>query len=155
MIKGRFVNPTDLYAQAHTVAWAAVAGSPRMPYSLDDITDDDTLWEAIFSTAFLSIIPLRATLDGCAQALKSRSVTAAQVTEVHTPVPAATSVTDADMATARRWLSDTLHQDLDGDQQQLMIADHVLKHGWETHPLRLSSLMLAIVETADAARSQP
>ncbi len=66
-----------------------------------------------------------------------------------------TLVDDADIATTRRWLADTLEEDLDGDRQQLMIVDHVLENGWETHSSRLASLMRAVVETADAALSQP
>ena len=109
----------------------------------------------IFGTAFLSVIPLHASLDGCTQALKSRSVTAEQVAAVQEPVPAETLVRESDMATARRWLTDTLEENLDRDRQQIMIVDHVLENGWETRPDRLSSLMLAVVETADAALSQP
>lgn len=161
MIKGdskpvartRFVNPADLYDQALAVAKAAVAGSPPKPYSLADITEDDTLSQAIFNTACLSTIPLHATLDGCAQALISRNITAEHVAATQTPAPESTPVTDTDMATARHWLTDTLNDNLDGDRQQLMIVDHVLENGWETHPTRLSSLMLAVVETTDAVLS--
>ncbi len=155
MAKGNIIDPADLYERARTVAWAAVAGFPGTSYSLADIIDDDDVWQGIFGTAFLSVIPLQATLDGCAQALRSRSVTAEQVAAVPEPVPTETLVDDADMATARRWLADTLEEDLAGDRQQLMIVDHVLENGWETHSSRLSSLMLAVVETADAALSQP
>lgn len=69
------------------------------------------------------------------------------------PAPESTPVTKTDMATDRRWLTDTLNDNLDGDRQQLMIVEHVLENGWETHPTRLSSLMLAVVETTDAALS--
>ena len=155
MPKRNIINPADLYERARTVARAAVAGSPGTSYSLTDIIDDDDVWHAIFGTAFLSVIPLHATLDGCAQALKSRSITAEQVAAVQEPVPTETLVRETDMATARRWLTDTLEEDLAGDRQQLMIVDHILENGWETHPDRLSSLMLAVVETADAALSQP
>jgi len=153
--KRNIINPADLYERARTVARAAVAGSPGTSYSLTDIIDDDDVWHAIFGTAFLSVIPLHATLDGCAQALKSRSITSEQVSAVQEPVPTETLVRETDMATARRWLADTLDEDLAGDRQQLMIVDHILENGWETHPDRLSSLMLAVVETADAALSQP
>ena len=155
MPKRNIINPADLYERARTVARAAVAGSPGTSYSLTDIIDDDDVWHAIFGTAFLSVIPLHATLDGCAQALKSRSITSEQVSAVQEPVPTETLVRETDMATARRWLTDTLEEDLAGDRQQLMIVDHILENGWETHPDRLSSLMLAVVETADAALSQP
>jgi len=153
--KRNIINPADLYERARTVARAAVAGSPGTSYSLTDIIDDDDVWHAIFGTAFLSVIPLHATLDGCAQALKSRSVTAEQVAALRESGPAEPPARETDMVTARRWLADTLRQDLDRDRQQLMIVDHVLENGWETHPDRLSSLMMAVVETAETASSQP
>lgn len=155
MVQGNIINSADLYERAKTVAWAAVAGSPETSYSLADILGEDDVWETIFGTAFLSVIPLHATLDGCAQALRSRSVTAEQIATLQEPVPAETPAQETDTATARRWLADTLEEDLDSDQQQLMIVDHVLENGWETHPDRLSSLMLAVVKTADAALSRP
>ncbi len=144
-------NSADLYERAKAVAWAAVAGSPSTSYSMFDIIDDDDLWQAIFTTAFLSVIPLHATLDGCVQALKGRGVTAGQVAAVQGTPSAGTLVTETDMATARRWLADTLEKDFDHDRRQLMIVDYVLENGWERHPTRLSSLMLAVIETADAA----
>ena len=155
MPKGNFIDPADLYERASAVARTAVVGSSRTSYSLADIIDDDDLWDAIFDTAFLSVIPLNATLDGCSQALKSRDVTAEQVEAVQAPAPAETLVNDTDMATARRWLATTLQENLDNELQQLMILDHVVDNHWERHPARLSSLMLAVVKTADAALSQP
>lgn len=148
------LNPADLYQHAHRGALAAV--DDPTTYSLADIVGNDDKRQAIFSTAFLSIIPLHATVDGCAQALRNRSITAAQVAAAHPPAPVTSRVSATDMATARHWLTTTLEKDLDRDQQQLMIVDHLLENGWETHPARLSSLMTAVIETAaTAASSRP
>ncbi|MEO7589452.1 MAG: hypothetical protein ABIS84_15640 [Arachnia sp.] len=125
--------------------------SPETSYSLSDIINDDALWDDIFGTAFLSVIPLQATVDGCTQTLRTRHITAGKIAAIQVPAPAKTAVSNTDMATARLWLTTTLHKDLDHDQQQLMIVDHLLANRWETHPTRLSSLMLAVVETAHTA----
>lgn len=135
------------------MARAAVTKAPAAPYSLADIIDDDALWANIFHTAFLSVVPLHATLDGCAQTLKTHHVTANQVAATRDAPLSRTAAHDTDLATARQWLVTTLNEDLDHDQQQLMIVDFVIANGWQRHPARLSSLMLAVVETANAAAS--
>lgn len=150
----RINNPSDLYHRAHEEAQAAVTRSPEASYALAHIINDDARWKDIFATAFLSVIPLQATLDGCAQTLKTCNTAVTKIAAIQVPAPADTAVNDTDMATARHWLATTLQRDLDHDQRQLMIVDHLLANGWETDPTRLASLMLAIVATAHATAAQ-
>ncbi len=153
MAQSRLINPTDLYERAETVARAAVVEeSAKASYSLGDIRDDDGLWQEIFRTAFLSIIPLHATLGGCVQVLRSRGVTAEQVGAVGDSTEK--SMTQADRAMARQWLAAAVHSDLDRDQQQLMIVDYVVAQGWETHSTHLPALMHSVVAVSRAALTQ-
>ena len=126
-----------------------MTGSAETTYAITDIIDDDALWEEIFGTILLSVLPLQATVDACAQALKLRNISADDV--VATEKTATNSADDTDMDTVRWWLASTLSKDLGFEQQQLMIVDHIVAKKWETQSTRLSMLMLAVVETANAA----
>ena len=153
MAKSRPINPADLYERAETVAHAAAVGrSKKDSYSLNDILNDEHLWQDIFRTAFLSVIPLHATLGGCVRALKNHDVTAEDVGDVGDVQDShATPLEQADRAMARQWLAAAVHSNLDRDQQQLMIVDYVVAQGWETHATRLPALMHAVVAMSRAA----
>ncbi|MGO1384922.1 MAG: hypothetical protein ACTHWA_02815 [Arachnia sp.] len=154
MGRQQFVNPTDLYTRSAAVARAAVTRSTTAEYAVADISDDADFWKAVFGTAFLSVVPLHATLDGCVQALKEHDVTDTQVAATGASASGQAAVAENDRDIARGWLVQTLKDDLDSDGQQIMIVDRVVENGWETHSVRLSSLMRAVVETADAAMAQ-
>lgn len=150
MAKSRPINPADLYERAEIVAHAAVVRtSVENSYSLKDILDDDPLWQDIFSTAFLSVMPLHATLGGCVKAMRSNGITAEDLGDV--PDSPGTLLEQADRAMARQWLAAAVHANLDRDQQQLMIVDYVVAQGWETHSTRLPALMHAVVAMSRAA----
>ena len=153
MAQPRLVNPEDLYERAEAVARIAVgAASPEPPYLLEDIIEDVALRDTVFSTAFLSIIPLHATLDGCVQVLKSRGVTAEQVGAAGGS--AVMLMNQTDVAMARQWLAAAVHSDLDREQLQLMIEDYVAANSYELHPTRLPSLMRSMVAISHAALAQ-
>lgn len=139
-----------LYERAKATAQAAVSGSPDVSYGLTDVAPEDD-WIAVGSSEFASTIPVHATLNGCVDALRDRSVTAADVQTVRTAPPQGTAVSVEDMRIARSWLADTLAYNIDEDGRQLMIDREVSNRDWESDPARVTSLVLALVAVAATA----
>lgn len=139
-----------IYERAKEVARAAVAGSPGTSYGLEDVMTGET-WLTVASSQFVSLVPVHATLNGCIDALRARSATATDVQQVDGPPPAGTDVTAEDIRVARFWLSDTLAGDIDEDGRQEMVEREAIDRAWTGNPIRVTSLVLALVMVAGAA----
>lgn len=145
-----YLDAGEIYDRAKEVARVSVAGAPETDYGLEDVMSEEA-WMAVTSSSFLSLIPVHATLNGCIEALKARTVSAAEVERVVGPPPQGTAVTAEDMNTARSWLANTLAANVDEDGRQAMIDREAFDREWSSSPVRITSLVLALVVIAAAA----
>ncbi|WP_443445495.1 hypothetical protein [Glutamicibacter ardleyensis] len=127
-----------------------MAGSPDTDYGLEDAMPGED-WVAVTSSPLTSLIPLHATLNGCIEALNTRTVSAAEVERVDGPPPHGTAITPEDMKTARSWLANTLAANVDEDGRQSMIDREATVREWIGNPTRITSLVMALVIIAAAA----
>lgn len=145
-----FVDMGELYERTKEVARAAVAGSPRTSYGLEDVMPEEG-WLSVAASPFMSLVPVHATLNGCIDALRGRGVTATEVAQVDVPPPVGMAITVEDMRVARSWLADTLAANVDEDGRQQMVDREAIERDWTGNPTRVTSLVLALVIVAGAA----
>ena len=140
----------DVYERAREAAKVTVAGSPGTTYGLEDVMSPSQ-WANVASSAFVSLIPVHGTLNGCVEALQDRKVSAADVEKVDGPPPEGTAVTQEDMRIARSWLADSLFANVDEDGRQAMVDRDAGDQDWRGDAGRLTSIVLALVVISGAA----
>jgi hypothetical protein len=107
--------------------------------------------EEVWLSVLASLTPVHATLNGCVVALTERGAVAADVEAVTGAPQRGVAVIDEDLRVARSWLVDVLAVDVDEDGRQALVGREALERGWVGNPVRLSSLVFALVLVADAA----
>jgi hypothetical protein len=113
----------------------------------------EEVWLSVLASQFSSLIPVHATLNGCVVALTERGAVAADVEAVTGAPQRGVAVIDEDLRVARSWLVDVLAVDVDVDEdgRQALVGREAIERGWVGNPVRLSSLVFALVLVADAA----
>ena len=145
-----FLDIGRVYEKTKAVVRAAVVGSPRTSFSLEDIGDED-MWVQMFSSPLFAHVPIHATLNGAVEALRERERSDAEVGAVVAgPIPG-TLATTADTMLARQWLVTALRDRLSEDDRQNMVDSELSERGWATDVARLSSMIIAMAMIAGAA----
>ncbi len=144
------IDVGGLYERAKEAARVAVAGSPGADYGLEDVLSVEQ-WHSVGSSDLISLIPVSATLNGCLEVLLERKVTAPDVERLDPLPPARTAITKEDIQAARSWLSDAIAADVDEEGRQAFIDREAGDRGWHGDPVRVTSLVLALVLIAGAA----
>ena len=138
-----YLDAGALYEKAAEVAERALGVDPEAGYALTDIDDEATLLAAL-STPFVGQLLVEGTLTGCIAALAHTPTVAGTAPNVTVAAPQGTAVTTDDMRHAQAILATSISGQLDDSGRSAAIRAE-LDESYTSNPVRLSSIMLALV----------
>lgn len=138
------MHPRDISSAVYTAVIARGTGS----FSLQDVAPAET-WGTLLRGETSQLL-VGGALNGALGALRDLEAVALDV-EACSTVPPGGAVTVSDMERARHWLTDGLSGPANPRAEQTRVTDTLAARAWLNHPVRLTSLIVAVYAVASQA----
>lgn len=143
------------YWMLHDAVNDAILGGARRSFSLEDVAPKD-VWVALILSP-LGHLLVQGAVAGALTALETSGATALDVERSPDASPGG-AVTTADVVMVKGWLADALRRPGSSESRRVRTTDTLAARGWLNHPIRLTSLILAVfsvgVHSVDIARAR-